>query len=109
GLVRRVVGLGGGGGGRVAVDAWLAACAMAPVPVLIVLARRFNVALNARTQAMQEQLSVLSGRVQETLAGIAAVRAYTMERRAADSLAQAHRTLLPRSLALAALHAPVSA
>src|SRR5262249_61237381 len=52
---------------------------------------------------MQEQLSVLSGRVQETLAGIAAVRAYTMERRAAESFAEANRILLDRSLAVAAI------
>ena len=104
-LVQTVLAFGGALAAMVAVDAWLTACAMAPVPVLIVLARRFNVALNARAQAMQEQLSVLSGRVQETLAGIAAVRAYTMERRAADSFAEANRTLLERSLAVAALQA----
>ncbi len=104
-LVQTVLAFGGALAAMVAVDAWLTACAMAPVPVLIVLARRFNVALNARTQAMQEQLGVLSGRVQETLAGIAAVRAYTMERRVADSFAEANRTLLERSLAVAALQA----
>jgi ATP-binding cassette, subfamily B, multidrug efflux pump len=102
-LIQTLLAFGGALAAMVAVDAWLTACAMAPVPVLIVLARRFNVSLNARTQAMQEQLGVLSGRVQETLAGIAAVRAYTMERRAADTFAEANRTLLERSLAVAAI------
>jgi ATP-binding cassette subfamily B multidrug efflux pump len=92
----------------VAVDPWLTACAMAPVPVLIVLARRFTVSLNARTLAMQEQLGTLSGHVQETLAGIAAVRAYTMEPRAADSFARANRALLERSVAVAAIQARFS-
>jgi ATP-binding cassette, subfamily B, multidrug efflux pump len=102
-LIQTLLAFGGALAAMVAVDAWLTACAMAPVLVLIVLARRFNVSLNARTQAMQEQLGVLSGRVQETLAGIAAVRAYTMERRAADTFAEANRTLLERSLAVAAI------
>jgi len=102
-LIQTLLAFGGALAAMVAVDPWLTACAMAPVPVLIVLARRFNVSLAARTQAMQEQLGVLSGRVQETLAGIAAVRAYTMERRAADTFAEANRTLLERSLAVAAI------
>ena len=89
----------------VAVDPWLTACAMAPVPVLVLLARRFNVSLNERTQAMQDQLGTLSGRVQETLAGMAAVRAYTMETRAAQAFAAANRTLLDRSVAVAAIQA----
>jgi ATP-binding cassette subfamily B protein len=89
----------------VAVDPWLTACAMAPVPVLVLLARRFNVSLNERTQAMQDQLGTLSGRVQETVAGMAAVRAYTMETRAAQAFATANRTLLERSVAVAAIQA----
>jgi ATP-binding cassette, subfamily B, multidrug efflux pump len=101
-LVQTLLAFAGALAAMIAVDPWLTACAMAPVPVLIVLARRFNVSLNARTQAMQEQLGVLSGRVQETLAGIAAVRAYTMEPRAAETFAEANRTLLERSLAVAA-------
>src|SRR5207237_1133346 len=56
-------------------------------------------------QAMQEQLGTLSGRVQETLAGMAAIRAYTMEHRAAATFAAANRTLLERSVAVAAIQA----
>jgi ABC-type multidrug transport system fused ATPase/permease subunit len=64
-LTQTLLAFGGALAAMVAVDPWLTAWAMAPVPVVILLARRFNVALNARTQAMQEQLGVLSGRVQE--------------------------------------------
>jgi ATP-binding cassette subfamily B multidrug efflux pump len=104
-LTQTVLAFGGALAAMVAVDPWLTACAMGPVPVLILLARRFTVALNARTQAMQEQLGVLSGRVQETLAGMAAVRAYTMEPRVAEAFAADNRRLLERSVAVAAIQA----
>jgi ATP-binding cassette subfamily B protein len=104
-IVQTALAFGGALAAMLAVDAWLTLCAMAPVPVLVLLARRFNVDVNARTHAMQEQLGVLSGRVQETLAGMAAVRAYTMEARVAAAFARANRELLDRSLALAAIQA----
>src|SRR5262249_14809030 len=62
-----------------AVDPWLTLWAVLPYPVLIALAMRFNTTLHHRTEAAQEQLGVLSGVVQERLAGMAVVRAYTME------------------------------
>ena len=104
-LFSTTLAFGGALAAMLAVDPWLTACAMAAMPVLVLLARRFNVSLNERTQAMQEQLGTLSGRVQETLAGMAAVRAYTMERRAAAAFAEANRTLLERSVAVAAIQA----
>jgi ATP-binding cassette, subfamily B, multidrug efflux pump len=87
------------------VDPWLTLCAMAPLPVLVTLARRFNAEVNTRTEAMQEQLGVLSGRVQETLAGMAVVRAYTLEPRMTAAFARENQTLLDRSVALAAIQA----
>jgi ATP-binding cassette subfamily B protein len=104
-LVSTALAFGGALAAMLAVDPWLTACAMAPMPVLVFLARRFNVSLNERTQAMQEQLGTLAGRVQETLAGMAAIRAYTMERRVADAFAAANGTLLDRSVAVAAIQA----
>jgi ATP-binding cassette subfamily B protein len=88
-----------------AVDPWLTVCAMAPLPILVGLARRFNTDVNERTEAMQEQLGVLSGRVQETLAAMAVVRAYTLESRMAGAFATDNRRLLERSVALAAIQA----
>lgn len=104
-IVQTALAFGGALAAMLAVDPWLTASAMAPVPVLIVLARRFNVALNERTQAMQDQLGVLSGRVQETLAGMAAVRAYALERRAAAKFAAENATLRARSVGVAAIQA----
>jgi ATP-binding cassette subfamily B protein len=107
-LVQTALAFGGALAAMLAVDPWLTLCAMAPMPVLVLLARRFTVAVNERTHAMQEQLGVLSGRVQETLAGMAVVRAYAMEARAAGAFAEANRALLDRSVALASIQARFS-
>jgi ATP-binding cassette subfamily B protein len=92
-------------GAMLIVDPWLTLCAMAPFPVLVGLARRFNTGVNRATEAMQQQLGVVSSRVQETLAGIAVVRAYTLERRVAAAFAVENGALLDRSVALAAIQA----
>jgi ATP-binding cassette subfamily B multidrug efflux pump len=84
-----------------AVDVWLTVWAMAPVPALVLLVRRFNGAVTARTLATQERLDVLSTLVQERLAGVAVVRAYTMEARAAGEFAAANAALREASTALA--------
>ena len=91
-----------------AVDPWLTLWALAPYPVLVVLARRFNLAVNERAQAAQDQLSVLSERVQEYLGGMAVVRAYTLERRAHADFGQANGEYLRLSLALARTEAGFS-
>jgi ATP-binding cassette, subfamily B, multidrug efflux pump len=104
-LLSTLLAFGGALAAMLAVDPWLTVCAMAPMPVLVWLARRFNGALNRHTHETQEQLGTLSSRVQETLAGMAVVRAYTMERRAAEAFAADNGELLRRSLALAAIQA----
>jgi ATP-binding cassette, subfamily B, multidrug efflux pump len=78
---------------------------MAPFPLMVMLARRFNTAVNTRTEAMQAQLGVLSGRVQETLSGMAVVRAYTLEPRVMAAFAADNAALLDRSVGLAAIQA----
>jgi ATP-binding cassette subfamily B multidrug efflux pump len=88
-----------------AVDPWLTLWAMAPYPFLIFAAKRFNGILNERAEAVQRQLAVLSGKVQEYIAGMAVVRAYAMERRAAADFAVANREYLDRSAALAGVQA----
>jgi len=84
-----------------AVDPWLTLWAMAPYPALVLLGRRFNVVLNERSQAAQDQLGVLSARVQEYLSAMTVVRAYTLEPRARAEFGRANREYLARSLALA--------
>ena len=84
-----------------AVDPWLTMWAMAPVPVLVLLVRRYNATVTARTHAMQERLDALSTLVQERLAGIGVVRAYTMEARATEEFAAANGALRDASTELA--------
>jgi len=91
-----------------AVDPWLTLWALAPYPVLVILARRFNLTVNERTQAAQDQLSVLSERVQEYLGGMAVVRAYTLEPRARADFGRANGEYLRLSLALARTEAGFS-
>ena len=61
------------------IDPGLTAAALAPAPVLILLAKRWNARVHAESLAVQEQLARLSAKVQENLSGMAVVRAYTME------------------------------
>ncbi len=84
-----------------AVDPWLTLWAMAPVPVLVLLARRYTALVTVRTHAMQERLDELSTLVQERLAGMGVVRAYTMEPRAMAEFAAANGALRDASTALA--------
>ena len=91
-----------------AVDPWLTLWSLAPSPVLVVLARRFNLKVNERAQAAQDQLSVLSERVQEYVAGMAIVRAYTLEPRARADFGRANAEYLRLSLALARTEAGFS-
>jgi len=91
-----------------AVDPWLTLWSLAPSPILVVLARRFNLKVNERTEAAQNQLSVLSERVQEYVAGMAVVRAYTLESRARADFGRANGEYLRLSLALARTEAGFS-
>jgi len=91
-----------------AVDPWLTLWSLAPYPILVILARRFNLKVNERTQAAQDQLSVLSERVQEYVAGMAVVRAYALEPRARADFGRANREYLRLSLALARTEAGFS-
>jgi ATP-binding cassette subfamily B protein len=107
-IVSTIFAFAGALAAMLAVDPWLTLWALAPYPVLLLLARRFNLTVNERTQAAQDQLSVLSERVQEYLSGIAVVRAYTLEPRARADFGQANREYLRLSLALARTEAGFS-
>jgi ATP-binding cassette, subfamily B, multidrug efflux pump len=92
----------------ISLDPWLTLCAMSPFPFLILVAKRFNGAVHARTEAQQEQLGALSSVVQEHLAGMAVVRAYAMERAARATFDAANGEFLRRSLALGRIQAQFS-
>ena len=88
-------------GAMLAVDPWLTLWSMAPSPLLVLLVRRYNTLVTARTHAMQERLGELSTVVQERLAGIGVVRAYTMEARATAEFGTANAALRDASTLLA--------
>jgi ATP-binding cassette subfamily B multidrug efflux pump len=91
-----------------AVAPWLTLWAMLPSPFLIVLAKRFNAQVHVRAQAMQDQLSVMSAKVQENLTGMSVVRAYTMEPREMAEFAALNDEYLRRSMALGRVQARFS-
>ncbi len=91
-----------------AVAPWLTLWAMLPYPFLILLAKRFNGQVHARTQAMQDQLSVMSAKVQENLTGMSVVRAYTMEPREMAEFAALNDEYLRCSMALGRVQAQFS-
>ena len=84
-----------------AVDPWLTVWSMAPLPALVLLVRRFNALVTARTLATQDRLSELSTVVQERLAGMGVVRAYTLEARATAEFAAANAALRDANARLA--------
>jgi ATP-binding cassette subfamily B protein len=83
------------------IDPWLTLFAMAPFPALVVIAKRFNHDVDARSTAVQEQLGALSAKVQENLTGMAVVRAYTMEGREITEFGRLNDEYQARNLALA--------
>ena len=79
--------------------------AMAPYPLLVMLATRFNARVHVRSQAVQEQLSVMAAKVQENLSGMSVVRAYTLEPREMAAFGRLNAEYLDRSLALGRVQA----
>jgi ATP-binding cassette subfamily B multidrug efflux pump len=87
------------------IDPRLMLYAMSPFPILILIAKRFHQDVETRSLAVQEQLGVLSTRVQENLTGMSVVRAYTMEERETAAFEHANREFLARSVALVRIQA----
>jgi ATP-binding cassette subfamily B protein len=83
------------------IDHWLTLFAMAPFPALVVVAKRFNHDVEARSTAVQEQLGALSAKVQENLTGMPVVRAYTMADREIAEFGRLNHEYQARNLALA--------
>jgi ATP-binding cassette, subfamily B, multidrug efflux pump len=83
------------------IDPWLTLFAMAPFPALVIVAKRFHHDVERRSSAAQEQLGLLSAKVQENLTGMPVVRAYTMEDREIGEFERLNREYLARNMALA--------
>jgi ATP-binding cassette subfamily B protein len=63
----------------VSIDARLTLIALVPLPFVSISVRYFGRAIHTRFEAIQEQLSTISGVVQESLSGVRVVRAYRQE------------------------------
>jgi len=87
------------------IDPWLTVFALGPFPLLVLVARRFNHDVEERATAVQEQLGALSAKLQENLAGMTVVRAYTMEAREIADFGRLNAEYLQKSLRLARVQA----
>jgi ATP-binding cassette subfamily B multidrug efflux pump len=79
------------------LDPWLTTVALAPYPVLVVLARRFTIRAHHESLAVQEQLAAVSSRAQENLGGMTVVRAYTTEAHEIAAFGRLNAELLRRA------------
>jgi ATP-binding cassette subfamily B protein len=80
------------------MDAWLTLAALAPYPLLVAIARRYNTRAHAETVAVQEQLADLATKTQENLSGMAVVRAYTLAPREIEDFGRLNQEYLARVL-----------
>jgi ATP-binding cassette subfamily B protein len=84
-----------------ALDVTLTLAAVLPYPLLVGAARRFTTRIHAESLAAQEQLARLSAQLQENLAGMAVVRAYTMEAQEVAAFRRLNAEYLGRIMAQA--------
>lgn len=80
------------------IDPWLTVAALAPYPVLLAVARRYNTRAHADAILVQEQLGRLADKTQENLSGMAVVRAYTLAPREIEAFGRLNDEHLARVL-----------
>ncbi len=79
--------------------------AMLPMPALVISIYFMSKMIHSRSQAIQEQYSSLTSRVQEVFAGIRVVKAYTSEDKEATHFAKESDIYRKRNLSLARVEA----
>ncbi len=91
--------------GSIAAMAWidpgLCLAALLPYPVILLAMNRLSRAMYSRSVAAQEQLAVLSSRVQENLSGMTQVKAFVRERAEIEEFAGCAGENRRRAIALA--------
>ena len=92
-----------------AVNAKLALLVLVPYPAFILIARTLGRSIHHWSLLVQEGLANLSSRLQETISGIAVVKAYAMEGVTARRFATANLELYQRQLGLARSNAAMPA
>ncbi|TAK81156.1 MAG: ABC transporter ATP-binding protein [Dehalococcoidia bacterium] len=86
------------------IDVRLTLIALLYLPVVIGLMSYFETNVETRFREVQEQLSLLTDRAQENVAGIRAVKAYAQEEVEVASFAAANEVMRRRSMRLALYH-----
>jgi ATP-binding cassette subfamily B multidrug efflux pump len=84
----------------VSIDAKMTLIALLPLPLVSISVRYFGNAIHTRFEAIQGQLADLSAVVQEALAGVRVVRAYTQETHEIERFRQANEEYVRRNRAL---------
>ncbi len=92
-----------------AMNAKLALLVLIPYPVFIFIARWLGRMVHHWSLASQEGLGELSNQLQETISGIAVVKAYAMENVTAARFGKSNQELYRRQLALAKVNAAMPA
>jgi ATP-binding cassette, subfamily B, multidrug efflux pump len=87
-------------GAMVTVNARLALVVLVPYPLFILIARRFGRAIHHWSLLTQEGLAEASNQLQETISGIAVVKAYAMEPFSARRFEAINQELYHRELGL---------
>ena len=82
------------------LDTKLTLMALLPLPLVSITVRYFGAAIHKRFEAIQEQLSNLSAIVQEALAGVRVVRAYSQERHELERFRAANQEFIRRNRVL---------
>jgi ATP-binding cassette subfamily B protein len=85
-------------GAMLAIDVRLTLLVLLPYPLFLLVARAFGRAMYRANLAVQEGLAELSNRLQETVAGIAVVKAYAMEGLTTRNFERINRELYRRHL-----------
>lgn len=81
----------------------LTLAALAPLPLLLLVTRRFSSALYTRTRANQDALGQMSDTVQSSVAGARLIRSFGLEEAQLARFREINRNYLDKSLALARL------
>jgi len=87
----------------IGISGRLSLAALIPLPLVMLVTRGFSRSLYVRNRDNQASLGKLSERVQESLAGVRVVRAFTLERAEQSAFEKTSLDYLDKSLAIARL------
>jgi ATP-binding cassette subfamily B protein len=87
----------------------LALLVLLPYPLFLLVARAFGRAMHGANLAVQEGLAEMSSQLQETISGIAVVKAYAMEEVTAQRFAAVSQGLYERQLGMVRVNAAMPA